>query len=490
TKNVISLVQSLASELGYWNVKIVPAFGSSGVAMFWSDRVKISFLNDHTLYCTNMCVEDGTNTFWLTYIYGNPVIKYIQKQWCDKIEFEYAGFLQNKPRLMIGDFNDIKGGEEKQGGIIRSVASYSLFRRMLSTLGMNDIKSVGGKYTWLRSYSGLDQTIDPYFSIQKEIIGRNLNFSDMIADEDFTLACAQESANLSNGDIHYLIRQCRKVLSRWRSKQSTNSGKLIQELKDKIHLFHHEDVQRIMRLRPSITGSEDRLYWRYNKTGSYTVKSGYHLQKQIDTEQENSPTTTRFLRNKLLFQNKREHITHVISASIMDKNLWDEAHQFNELPQLLPPSACPTSIVDIIGEETMLYCIADASWKSTIVLSGIGWFLYSREGTLLIQGSSAITPTDSALQAEAMAILLAVQQLHALSYKNIMFLGDCAQLFKSLDIPSQRGNKRLIFNEASIIMIQDVLILARLNNFIFKHVPRNYVHHVDQLAKKARIMSQ
>ena len=61
-------------------------------------------------------------------------------------------------------------------------------------------------------------------------------------------------------------------------------------------LFHHEDVQRIMRLRPSITGSEDRLYWRYNKTGSYTVKSGYHLQKQIDTEQENSPTTTRFLR--------------------------------------------------------------------------------------------------------------------------------------------------------------------------------------------------
>lgn len=158
------------------------------------------------------------------------------------------------------------------------------------------------------------------------------------------------------------------------------------------------------------------------------------------------------MRNKLLFQNKREHITHVISASIMDKNLWDEAHQFNELPQLLPPSACPTSIVDIIGEETMLYCIADASWKSSIVLSGIGWFLYSREGTLLIQGSSAITPTDSALQAEAMAILLAVQQLHALSYKNIMFLSDCAQLFKSLDIPSQRGNKRFIFNEASMMI--------------------------------------
>ena len=57
-------------------------------------------------------------------------------------------------------------------------------------------------------------------------------------------------------------------------------------------LFRHEDAQRIMRLRPSITGAEDRLYWRYSKTGSYTVKSGYHLQRQIDFEQENSPTTT------------------------------------------------------------------------------------------------------------------------------------------------------------------------------------------------------
>lgn len=53
-------------------------------------------------------------------------------------------------------------------------------------------------------------------------------------------------------------------------------------------LFQEEDVHRIMRLRPSITGSDDKLYWRYSKTGSYMVKSGYHLQRQIDTEQEES----------------------------------------------------------------------------------------------------------------------------------------------------------------------------------------------------------
>ncbi|KAG2329232.1 hypothetical protein Bca4012_021130 [Brassica carinata] len=43
-----------------------------------------------------------------------------------------------------------------------------------------------------------------------------------------------------------------------------------------------------------------------------------------------------------------------------------------------------------------------------------------------------ISPTSSVLQAEAMVIFLAVQQMVKLSYKSIVFLGDCTQLLKSL----------------------------------------------------------
>lgn len=39
-----------------------------------------------------------------------------------------------------------------------------------------------------------------------------------------------------------------------------------------------------MRLRPSVTGNQDLLYWKLSKTGSYTVKSGYHVQRQLDAE--------------------------------------------------------------------------------------------------------------------------------------------------------------------------------------------------------------
>ena len=48
--------------------------------------------------------------------------KYRESQWHHIINSEHAGFFQNKPRMMIGDFNDVKYTTEKQGGIKRSVS--------------------------------------------------------------------------------------------------------------------------------------------------------------------------------------------------------------------------------------------------------------------------------------------------------------------------------------------------------------------------------
>lgn len=53
--------------------------------------------------------------------------------------------------------------------------------------------------------------------------------------------------------------------------------------------------------------------------------------------------------------------------------------------------------------------------------------MHSREDTLIIQRSSAIAPTNSSLDAEAMATLLAIQQLQQLHYSNVIILGDNAQ---------------------------------------------------------------
>ncbi|KAH0879924.1 hypothetical protein HID58_067318 [Brassica napus] len=102
---------------------------------------------------------------------------------------------------------------------------------------------------------------------------------------------------------------------------------------------------------------------------------------------------------------------------------------------------------------------------------------------VIIHGISAIAPTNSSLEAEEMATLLAVQQLHRPRYANVMFLGDNAQLHKSLKDCNH------FCNEASI-MVLDIINLSKLKFFSFEKVPRNLVHYVDMLAKRAKLMDQ
>ncbi|KAH0922286.1 LOW QUALITY PROTEIN: hypothetical protein HID58_022304 [Brassica napus] len=371
-------------------------------------------------------------------------------------------------------------------------------------------------------------------------------------------------------------------------------------------LFQEEDVHRILRLRSSITGGDDILYWRHSTTGKYTVKSGYHIQMQLDDEDAHPnqvlslssnqmqsqivkklwtlnippkikifwwkvlhnalPVATNFvrrvcrinadcqlcgegleslshllydcrvtrdildlacpevsqslrlnndllqvtqhiildgarenhgslplflgwwvwkMRNKLLFENTRVHIVQVIKTAIMDQQLWREALLHDE-PAVTHTNVTPIqSIDDIPPQEPCFYCIADASWKSPNENAGIGWSLHS---TLIIQGSSAIAPTNSALEAEAMAVLLAVQQMHHPQYDNITFLGDNTQLYKSLQHQKERRSHNYYCSEA-LTMIQDIINLSKLSKFSFRKVPRNLVQGVDLLAKRARLLN-
>lgn len=60
-----------------------------------------------------------------------------------------AGKYRNMPRIALGDFNDIKYACEKEGGAYRSESSFYHFRRMLSNCGFHDVKTFGGRFTWI-----------------------------------------------------------------------------------------------------------------------------------------------------------------------------------------------------------------------------------------------------------------------------------------------------------------------------------------------------
>lgn len=164
TKNGQEYVQSLCNDLGYAHHFVVNPEGlSGGMAVFWNDEVKLDFLSSPTLHYTDMYIsESGSPTFRLTYIYGNPEYKERNALWKKMIFWAEAGLYQSKPRLVLGDFNDIKTNEEKSGGPSRSEASFKTFRQMLNSSGLHDIKTIGGKFTWTghRSHYHIKSKID------------------------------------------------------------------------------------------------------------------------------------------------------------------------------------------------------------------------------------------------------------------------------------------------------------------------------------------
>ncbi|XP_048630790.1 uncharacterized protein LOC125604440 [Brassica napus] len=378
-------------------------------------------------------------------------------------------------------------------------------------------------------------------------------------------------------------------------------------------LFHPEYIPKILSIRLSITGAHDTAYWMYSKTGAYTVKTGYHIQKAIDKENAHNQvpsdpviaqrdkylynlwnlkippkiklfwwkcihnglpvaenlnirgcrvyrycqlcgeevetvkhmlfgcrvareawklsllntcpqfdhlnTTLSLLQelmermqqgitdtlpfylgwrlwkmcNKLVYENKRDHITQVIHAAIMDKQLWEEAQNHNSVNNPQHSTATQSQIafplssfLHSLPQRIDHFCIVDASWKSPEDQAGIGWSLTSIEGTPRFQGSSAIEPTSSSLVAEAMAMLLAVQQAQTLRYDNVTFIGNCGELFKCLRMEAMDGRMHATYINEATSIVKDIVSIAKQNSFSFLHVPRHLVVTADQLAKKAR----
>ncbi|KAF8096062.1 hypothetical protein N665_0318s0015 [Sinapis alba] len=138
------------------------------------------------------------------------------------------------------------------------------------------------------------------------------------------------------------------------------------------------------------------------------------------------------MRNKLIFENKRDHIIHVLSAAYVDLMTWKEALNLKEPKMQVTSASNINSVQEVLPEETELYCIVDASWKSPNDKIGIGWSLHSKEGTPKLQGSSAMDPTTSPIIAETMALWTAAQQLHRFAYTKVIFLGDCLKLLNLL----------------------------------------------------------
>ncbi|KAK9990736.1 hypothetical protein SO802_025721 [Lithocarpus litseifolius] len=119
---------------------------SGGLALMWKEDVKVevqTFPPSHI----DALVDGGTEYVWwrVTDFYGNPETTKRPEAWA---KLKQLSTTSTPPWLVIGDFNEITGMSEKEGGSARPRQQMSNFVNTINYCGLRDIGFVGPKYTW------------------------------------------------------------------------------------------------------------------------------------------------------------------------------------------------------------------------------------------------------------------------------------------------------------------------------------------------------
>ncbi|KAG7563755.1 Endonuclease/exonuclease/phosphatase superfamily [Arabidopsis suecica] len=247
---------------------VSPDGTSGGLAIFWRDTVKCEFLDTPTLNCTDMYITEDSSTFCLTYVYGNPRRKLRQQMWHRMQSMVQAGLYQSKPRVVLGDFNEIKNNEEKSGGAYRPDWQFDNFQRMLNISGLHEVRTFGGFFTWIGNRScgtikskldrvvattdwhelypkAMVQLLDWCGSDHRPLLlqteerkwrGKKLFRYDNRWRHDTEVhqvvqnIWKSECSHLLPHQFNEALKRCRNGLSQWKSKNNYNSQRKIQQL--------------------------------------------------------------------------------------------------------------------------------------------------------------------------------------------------------------------------------------------------------------------
>ncbi|KAF3512583.1 hypothetical protein F2Q69_00003389 [Brassica cretica] len=246
---------------------------SGGLAMMWNDRVKVKFFGNPTLNATDMYIEDGS-----------------------------AGFYQNRPRLMLGDFNDIKDNTEKEGGVRRGFYTHGMGIDLNITSEQEMIelwllangwrKNIGGRRAGYNGFKQETETPDSFTQKQSRgeaIIG---SFISRMRKVNLIWSILQARSLLQEG-IKWIVGDGSKIRvweDNWihtqPAKAASGPGKeafpylkardlMIEGTKSwNEHLINSaispEDAQYILNIRLSSAMNQDTPIWNFTKTGEYT----------------------------------------------------------------------------------------------------------------------------------------------------------------------------------------------------------------------------
>lgn len=146
TKQQDNFVRDLVCDLGYDRSVIFPPRGmSGGITVLWKKYVFVSVISQSP-NLVDCFVEMNGLCYYLSFIYGHPETSLRHHLW---EQLERIATTRQGPWLVMGDFNEIRSNDEKDGGPKRPERSFIDFRRMIATCDFHDLKAIGNKFSWV-----------------------------------------------------------------------------------------------------------------------------------------------------------------------------------------------------------------------------------------------------------------------------------------------------------------------------------------------------
>ena len=146
TKNPHHVVNKKLEKLGFTNLKTIPPHGvaGGGLAIIWKEWLNLEIMSSCSSYFDTRISYEG-NVSYLTFIYGSTDKRRRKQTWN---YLTSLALIRDAAWLITGDFNDISGNHEKQGGRERSEASFADFMVFLSEGDLYDLQHSGESLSW------------------------------------------------------------------------------------------------------------------------------------------------------------------------------------------------------------------------------------------------------------------------------------------------------------------------------------------------------
>lgn len=146
TKNLHKVVVKKLNCLRLGNIRTVPPHGQSGggLALLWKNGIDLEVISSCKSYIDTKLVYEGKVSY-ATFVYGDPDKKRRKQTW-DVITA--LALIRDAPWFVSGDFKDLTGNDEKEGGPSRTEGSFDDFRDFLIAGDLYDIQHLGNFLSW------------------------------------------------------------------------------------------------------------------------------------------------------------------------------------------------------------------------------------------------------------------------------------------------------------------------------------------------------